>query len=217
MHPPATQPLSTTSPRSTLIFLHSPSWLPLSSTLHNRHHILSTFLPSPTSTHTYQSAPSTHVFSMSTGATKPATPKRFCKGDDLIEDVPTGITGLEATATSSTSTAHPIPLFHSTSTHIAARCLASTVSSACSASCSHSSALVPASCDSNTEGALSHPSPHSVVVARSPHIVSAALLTTGVSPGLTGASPSPLLCVSPGAPGAPTLLTSVSPTSTVVT
>ena len=158
---------------------------------------------------------------LSPGPTKPSTPKRFCPGEDLVEDIPTGITGLEANpTTASTSSSHPIPLFRSIPAHVAAQSLASTVvaSSLAPSGSSTSSAYAfspSASARIITESALFHPSPTGIMSHLSPS--PSALLSAVVSPGTACAvsgSPALLLCasVSPCASGAPPLLTvSVSP------
>ena len=114
--------------------------------------------------------------------TKPATPKRTLPGEDQIEDIASGITGLEAR---SSAADHPLPLLRSNAAHIAARLLASAVSARIAQSSSPSVVSLPVS-----------PSP-SAVSARfaqssSPSIaslpVSPSLLQSDVSPGIAGAS-----------------------------
>ena len=98
---------------------------------------------------------------------------------------------LEATTTTGipTSLSHPIPLFHSTPTHLAARCLASSVANACStdvssADGSRSSVFVPAGIVSHTEGASFHSSPHSVAFLTAFPPLSSRLVFHPASPAL---------------------------------
>ena len=144
---------------------------------------------------------------------KLSTPKRNLPGDDLVEDIATGITGLEA---SSSSSDHPLPLFRSNAAHAAARRLAFAFSArfstspsiayshvspsplaatdslqvpsphvACSPGCSASAAHSFVSPSPPSVGGPSGPlSPHSCAS----HPVSPSLLTAHVSPGFASSS-----------------------------
>ena len=204
---------------------------PLSATLHNRHHILSTFLP-PSTLPTHAVHPDLRVIGStisSTKHTKPATPKRNSIGEDLVEDIPTGITGLEATST--TSLSHPLPLFHSIGIQIASRRLATAITAAGSPVTPSPIATGPALCSNHNisitapslstshfaaghvahaEGTLSHPCPAIAGVASVP-------LSSLVSPAASCLSPSPLITVSPGSADPSSLITVVSPSLTVAT
>ena len=74
-----------------------------------------------------------------TGMEASALPKRIVPGDDKVEDIASGITGLAAS-----STDFPLPLLRSNAAHIAARRLASAVSSRIAQHALSSSPLVSA-------------------------------------------------------------------------
>ena len=192
---------------------------PFTSTVHNRHHILSTFLPSPgvppplsvSTGPALASSPERIAPSASIGVSpqpsKPATPKRSLPEDDLVVDIATGLTGLEACSTSTTtSSSHPIPLFRSIAAHSAAQRLSSAVSARI--------AILP-------ESGSSHPSPEAASSHPSPARITSSLLNSAVSPGTADASVSLLnSTVSPCTTGAcfapvspPLLNFSVSPSS----
>ena len=99
-------------------------------------------------------------------STRPATPKRTLPGEDQIEDIASGITGLEAR---SSAADHPLPLLRSNAAHIAARLLASAVSARIAQSSSPSVVSLPVS--------------PSLLHSGSPP-----LLSSGVSLGTAGAS-----------------------------
>ena len=101
------------------------------------------------------------------GPIKQSSPKRFAPGDDLVEDLATGITGLEA---HSTSAQFLVPLFRTNTAHIAARRLSLAVAKrlAQASSSSSSSAYCTVSL-----------SPHSVPDV---HLPSAAAAYSTVSP-----------------------------------
>ena len=91
---------------------------PLSSTVHNRFHILSSFIPTPSpsfSSPSFQAVPTLTPLSSPPAppvSTKPAAPKRTLPGENEIEGIASGITGLEAC---SSAADHPLPLLRSSS------------------------------------------------------------------------------------------------------
>ncbi len=103
-----------------------------------------------------------------TGMEASALPKRIVPGDDKVEDIASGITGLAAS-----STDFPLPLLRSNAAHIAARRLASAVSSRIAQHALSSSPLVSAP---GSPSLLSHDS------------VSPSLLCSVVSPDVSQGS-----------------------------
>ena len=201
---------------------------PLSATLHNRHHILSSFLPSPALSSLppvacHPSPPSAHSSSpVPLVSTKASKPKRTEVGEDLVEDLRSGITGLEALPAPSTASSHPIPLFQPIPSHLASLRLGSALSlvagpvafsaPASSATCFQSACpfvSAPPLAPSLSSAPCS--SAHSATLS-SPGAFGAPALRT-VSPFPGSLSPIALSSppLSPGAVGAPAHASSVSP------
>ena len=153
------------------------------------------------------SSPVHDLSSLPLTSTKSSVPKRIEIGEDLIVDLPSGITGLEAHPAPSSASSHPIPLLQPISSHLASLRLSSAL------------ACTPAlrTVSLGAVGAPAHASSVSPVLscAQGTGLSSVSALSSApVSPGVSGAParlpPSPSVAPASSALSAPPLSPGIS-------